>query len=314
MIKNNITTFFKLVFSILISLFFPFELQSQRYFIPLKTSNIDLATYERYSALLKISFYNDSIMPDSDSKHNIYVSYDWLNADEDTVFKYINYAIDFDAIDECEDCCNKNSFIFKKFSKKYPQKWIEICKRCDSAYAKFNKSLIDTLKKIKEDDQYYRKDTNLQSQNSKNLQIWEKQRLIDSLNLEKVESIFKKFGYPGKKLVGTELSDVAFLVIQHASLEKQEKYFELMKLAVKERQLGKRNLALLIDRMNMKKNIPQIYGTQLIWDKKKEKLVLYPVADIIKVDERRNLMNLYPLKDYLKYHNIELPRELKNKN
>jgi hypothetical protein len=57
-------------------------------------------------------------------------------------------------------------------------------------------------------------------------------------------------------------------------------------------------VALLIDRIEVKAGRPQIYGTQL--SLKDGKLVLDPLSDSAGVDARRRQMGLGPLAEYLR--------------
>ncbi|MBO0934820.1 DUF6624 domain-containing protein [Fibrella aquatilis] len=81
--------------------------------------------------------------------------------------------------------------------------------------------------------------------NSPNVQpIYAEMRKADSINLIKIEHIFNKYGYPGRKLVGDKQSITAWLVIQHASLELQEKYLPIMEKAAATGELDKSSFAL----------------------------------------------------------------------
>src|SRR5437868_12407246 len=52
-------------------------------------------------------------------------------------------------------------------------------------------------------------------------------RYIDSTNLVVVESLIKKYGWPGKSFVGERGNQAVFLVNQHADIKTQEKYLSL---------------------------------------------------------------------------------------
>ncbi len=290
--------------SIATLIFFGQYLNAQNFYIPPTSNQVDSMTYNKYLGLLKYSFFQDSISPGSDHKHNIFIAYDYLKAPIDTILKYVYLAIAYDPIGECETSCSPDSYTYPSLMKKYPKEWLKVCRKCDSIFAKFNRPLMDTLEKVSENDQMYRKDTNLSSLGSDS-EPWRKQTELDIENLKIIEKVIKNYGYPGKRLVGSELSDVAFLVIQHAPVEKQELYLSAVEKAVKNCDLDRTNLPYLIDRIRMRKKIPQLYGTQLIWNNMKEKLELYPVEDIQSVDYRRDQMNLYPLRDYLKDNNVD---------
>jgi hypothetical protein len=286
-----------------ILIFCSLKIWGQNIYIPPKTNEVDSSVYVKYLSLLRISFVEDSVETNRSAKHNIFIAYNHLNAPIDTVLKYAYKSIEYDPVGECESACKKTSYTYAALNEKHPKKWREVCQYCDSIFSKFNLTLMDTLRQISENDQLYRKDTNLLSAGSDS-DIWKKQKKLDINDLKIVEKIFSEYGYPGKRLVGIDLSDVAFIVIQHSDVEKQEKYLPIIQKAVENRDLDKVNLPYLIDRIRMNRKQPQIYGTQLIWNKKKEKLELYPVEDIENVDIRRDKMNLTPLREYLKDNNI----------
>lgn len=269
-------------------------------YIPVNTGLVDSQKYSRYTSLLRISFKEDQMTPNYTSKHNIYVSYYHLKVHKDTLFKFYNKSIDFDPVRECEHTYeNKFSKIINdSLSLYYPKDWKNICRRCDSVYSKFNIDLQKQLKVIITNDQKFR---GTEASN----EDWDKQNEIDSLNIIEVEKIIKKYGYPGKNLVGSDCSETAFMVIQHASLGMQEKYLPIIKEAATKRQIRKSSCALLIDRINMRKGIPQIYGTQLEFDKVSGKYKLYPVENIKNVDDRRKKVGLDTLREYLKDNNID---------
>jgi hypothetical protein len=277
-----------------------FSQETSAPYLPPYIGQIDSQKYNNYISLLKESFKEDEITSNYTSKHNIYVSYYHLKVHKDTIFKFYNKSIDFDPVKECEHTY-KGKFskpINDTLSKKFHKEWKQICMRCDSVYSKFNKELIEQLKKIEASDQEFRgKEASAED--------WKKQNIIDSLNTVKVEKIISTYGYPGKNLVGSEYSETAFLVIQHASLEVQEKYLPIIKEAATRRQIRKSPCALLIDRINMRKGVPQIYGTQLVFDKLTGKYKLYPIENIKNVDERRKEVGLGTLREYLKDNNID---------
>jgi hypothetical protein len=279
-----------------------FPIFGQNIYVPSPKSQPDTAIYNRYLGLLRRSFFDDAVQENIVNKHNIYVCYNYLNAPMDTIMKYVYRAIDFDPIDECETACARTGYVYPSYMKQHPKEWKEVCRRCDSIFGLFNRSLMDSLKMMTENDQKYRKDVDLNAFMGDNSQ---KQAILDAENLILLEGIFKRFGYPGKRLVGTELSEVAFMIIQHSTLEKMELHLPLIEKAVATRQLNRYYLPYLIDRIKMAKKLPQLYGTQLIWNKKKEKLEVYPIEDAQNVDARRDKMGLSPLKDYLQKNHVD---------
>jgi hypothetical protein len=133
--------------------------------------------------------------------------------------------------------------------------------------------------------------------------LMEKMRSDDSLNLITVTQILDKHGWLGPDIVGQRGSTTLWLVIQHSNLKTMEKYFPMMKEAVKNGKASAANLALLEDRIEMNNNRPQIYGSQLRMEG--GKYVLWKIKDEANVNKRRAEVGLEPLEEYLKYWNID---------
>lgn len=109
--------------------------------------------------------------------------------------------------------------------------------------------------------------------------------------LEQYEAAFKS-------KVGSSLEATAFLVVQHAELPVQEKYFGLLESAAKAGELEMSSFALLVDRIRMRKGEKQLYGSQVtdpdgdgIWQ-------LHPIEDEARVNQRRAEIGMEPLEDY----------------
>ena len=77
-----------------------------------------------------------------------------------------------------------------------------------------------------------------------------------------------------------------------------------MKKAAEDYEVAAWDLALLEDRLLTHQNKPQIYGSQLRGsvDGKYE---LFPIEDETNVDIRRARVGLQPIRDYMKYFNID---------
>lgn len=131
-------------------------------------------------------------------------------------------------------------------------------------------------------------------------QSWKLTEKNDSLNLIKVEKIIRRFGYPGKKLVGNDLSTAVWYVIQHSKLPVMEKYYPLIKNASEEGELSKKYVAMMQDRILMYQGKEQIYGTQgagrlfINPETKQEEWTnfLWPIEDFETVNERRKSVGI----------------------
>jgi|GEM_PF-4159872 hypothetical protein len=242
--------------------------------------------------------------------HNTYIAYFHLKAPADTVFKYMHLALQDDPVEECNSIF-KDEFTFASIAGRFyhPRKMQVVKNFCDSVYASFDSTLIDILNVMHENDQKIRKERNLSPWIKGNEKHWEKQAVLDSVNKVLVEKIIARHGYPGRQLVGMELEEVAFLVIQHADVTTQEKYLPLIKQAVDERQLYESNYPLLVDRIRMHRKLPQIYGTQFVYNQKRDRMELYKVENLQQVDELRAKYNIGTLKEALKANDAVIPDE-----
>jgi hypothetical protein len=121
----------------------------------------------------------------------------------------------------------------------------------------------------------------------------------DSLNLIKITKILDTKGWIGKDLIGEEANKTIFLIIQHANLQSQEKYLPMMQEAVKKGNASGANLALLEDRVALRKGKKQIYGSQIARDKETNKFYVSSLEDPENVDKRRTEIGLPPMADYV---------------
>jgi hypothetical protein len=136
--------------------------------------------------------------------------------------------------------------------------------------------------------------------------LQKKQDEIDKRNLVRLEEIIGQHGWPGKSLVGEEAGRAAFLILQHAELKSQQKYFPLLKKAASEGEARASDIAMLEDRILMREGKKQVYGTQVHSSPEtKGKLELYSIENEAHVDERRAAVGLPPLADYLKLLGLE---------
>lgn len=127
----------------------------------------------------------------------------------------------------------------------------------------------------------------------------------DSLNLQRVEAIIAEHGFPGKSKVGERGASTIWLVIQHAPLEKQEKYFPLLTEAAEKGELRKSDWAYLVDRINMHKGIPQVYGSQVVTNPETGAWMFHPIEDEANVNVRRAAVGLSPLEEYAQMMGVE---------
>lgn len=122
---------------------------------------------------------------------------------------------------------------------------------------------------------------------------WAIMQKFDSINIEKVEQIIAKFGYPGETLVGVPENTAVFYVIQHSN--KIPKYYYLIEQAGKDKELPFKYTAMMLDRKLIDEGKEQVYGTQIYMmminnsktGKKEPFKYVMPIKDAKNVNKRR---------------------------
>jgi hypothetical protein len=131
----------------------------------------------------------------------------------------------------------------------------------------------------------------------------------DSSNLVIVERILDEHGWLGPNEIGLNPNTTLFLVIQHAGLKTQEKYFPMITQAVEDGKAEASSLALLTDRIKSSKGELQVYGSQLGPDPETGELFVFPLIDPENVNKRREEVGLSKLETYLSTWNLEWDAE-----
>jgi hypothetical protein len=90
-----------------------------------------------------------------------------------------------------------------------------------------------------------------------------------------------------RSTIGAKANYTLFLVIQHAELAYQEKYYPLMEQSVNEGESRPGDLAMLQDRILMRQDKKQIYGSQVVFNKITGDQEFYPIEDEKNVNVRR---------------------------
>lgn len=192
-------------------------------------------------------------------------------------------------------------------------KWKEILDmiqlNIDEYEKDFDKPLQKKLEKIRLKDQVlrqlYKEAEEKFGRDSEYMNtFWEMMREQDSINELQVLKIIDEKGWVGRSIVGAKANATLWLVIQHAPLEIQEKYLPLLKESVKKGESSGSNLALLEDRILMRNNKPQIYGSQVKRDEN-GKGYFHEILDPEYVNQRREEIGLGPIETYAKRMGVE---------
>lgn len=157
----------------------------------------------------------------------------------------------------------------------------------------FNKSLINDLTKMLSADQAAR-----------NNEIELSTLMIDSINQIKLSNIITAGGMPTISTVGILGISSVFTIIQHSNDSYMEKYFPVIQKLTISGEFPKYLFAYLVDRHNMFKGLPQIFGTQIVMASPfsifTKKMKLYDIAEPNYVEIRRSTYGLNSLMEYKK--------------
>lgn len=117
----------------------------------------------------------------------------------------------------------------------------------------------------------------------------------DATNLSRLKSIVAQFGFPTRKMVGSDGVQAAWLLTQHADTDVafQTRVLSILK-ARSESDIRPGDIAMLEDRIRVHEGKPQRYGSN--FDLKT--LQPTPIDDPEHVDERRAQVHLMPMADY----------------
>ena len=118
-----------------------------------------------------------------------------------------------------------------------------------------------------------------------------------------MKAIVSAFGWPLKRMVGSDGARAAWLLVQHADhdVEFQHKCLELMKPHEGTGEANPGDIAYLTDRVLVNEGEMQVYGTQ--FHEVDGVRQPWPIRNPEQVDVRRNAKGLKTLKDYAEFMN-----------
>ncbi len=234
---------------------------------------------------------------------SIALMYGLLGA-EDSMFYYLNHALDVcdknPSNEECAENYDPNILGFyhlRNYNKSAAWKKFEgrVTNHYKNTYNPMNLPLAISILKAGGADQstrMYR--LMMQTESATNII-----RETDSLNLLFIKKTIAQQGFPGISQVGTPASDAAFLLAQHADddVEFQKTVLKQMEKLLVTKDVTPSNYAYLYDRIMVKEQGKQYYGTQFRRVKDKE---LFPIVDAANVNERRRALGMGTVEEYIK--------------
>lgn len=128
----------------------------------------------------------------------------------------------------------------------------------------------------------------LPNDNNLAMGLWSLQSKIDSSNVVFAEDIIKRYGYPGKTIVGSPANESIWNIIQHSS--KIDSYMPIIKKAAQQKELPYYLYGMMLDRQLMYAGKEQIYGSQGTFRQLKtgkKESIIWPVKDPETVNQRR---------------------------
>ncbi len=179
-----------------------------------------------------------------------------------------------------------------------------------AADASQTRNLDSLLLALRDRDQAVRREVLRLSQQSPSpvdslLSAYARMQEVDAGNQRMVAGLLEE-GWPEE--ISDEAGEALWLVIDHADLEMQRRFMPLVEKQVKAGRLAKSSYATLLDRMLMRENRPQRYGTQtrsftrivegdLVCDQRV--CYVWPVEHPASLDSLRAAMGLIPIGEYL---------------
>lgn len=180
-------------------------------------------------------------------------------------------------------------------SLKQDKRWEKLLKlieeRNELILSRLDTVLMNEIEEMRNEDQKYRSQfyqtREKYGQKSKELKELDSlQTVLDIENKRKLENIVQKYGWPGITLIGFETSYSLFLIIQHQDVEVQLKYLPLIQEKFEQGELIIGTYQMLMDRISMRQNSEQLYGTQTCYDFETKKYYLCPLFNPDSINER----------------------------
>jgi hypothetical protein len=119
---------------------------------------------------------------------------------------------------------------------------------------------------------------------------------LDARHVKRLRQIVKRYGWPGKSLVGAKATSGAWTLVQHGGSEFLHEMLPVMETAAKKGELSYGLVATSIDRVRIADGKKQLYGTQ--FDTSGSKCEPLPIDDPEHLDERRDAAGLGSLATY----------------
>lgn len=131
---------------------------------------------------------------------------------------------------------------------------------------------------------------------------------IRNENYKVAQSILSNCAFPDTAQIGQDNMEVFLEVLRNSDRNLIVYHYGKIKDAMESGKLDKKNFAVIQDRLLMLNGYPQIYGSQVFWDR------LHPIDEPETVNERRAAVGLKPIEEYLENWGLNFEEELRQMN
>ncbi|PKH49895.1 hypothetical protein CXF68_03895 [Tenacibaculum sp. Bg11-29] len=161
--------------------------------------------------------------------------------------------------------------------------------------------LIDSLYKVDQRIQLQMMDASKNGEREKVKKLELEETEIFKRHIPILKKIYNKVGYPTIVVVGEEISNKFFMLVQHSDFDVnfQEKMLKKIFEEVKKGNVSIKNFAYLTDRVQLAQEKSQIYGTQVKFNTELGQIFPKNLIDSLNVNIRRKEVGLEPIEEYL---------------
>jgi len=165
--------------------------------------------------------------------------------------------------------------------------------------AQTNTALREELLKMRQIDQQAREQCARGNGDEQIKCLAETMEKIDMPHTARLNEIFDRYGFPTFQTVGKDGVQSFLILLQHTPDESlRQKSLKPITKAFKRKEIPPQDYANFVDRLLVRQNKPQIYGSN--FDIKDNKLVMSAVKDRKNLDKRRRKIGLPTIEEYAK--------------
>lgn len=229
-----------------------------------------------------------------------------LSGNLDSAFFYLDIAVKQDTGKNCLKSISMGEYYSLINDKRWKKLKNHQIDKYENTFGKLPKRKLTEILcdlYIKDQAFYY----HLSAYPDKSSKYWDIKSKLNEQNLQKVNRMVKKHGWPKNSEVGENMNSAIFLIIQHCGdVDIMREYLPLIEKCVGSGDEKGSHWALLTDRINQTIGEKQVYGTQISYDPDKQIYYLDNIVDFENLNSRRKSLNMQPIEEYLKIWNAEI--------